>query len=87
MEIEHWKRKCEGAERDSIDKFERLNALSHRPQKDLNKELEEYRRDATDRFERYENEIRQLNRQISEKDTVDKFVGAKVDRIKQEKDK
>lgn len=28
-----------------------------------------------------------MNRQISEKDTVDKFVGAKVDRIKNEKDK
>lgn len=28
-----------------------------------------------------------MNRLLQEKDTVDKFVGAKVDRLKQEKDK
>lgn len=37
-------------------------------------------------MERYESEIRVLKRQIEEKDTVEKVVGMKVDRIRKEKD-
>lgn len=34
------------------------------------RDLDTYRKDATDRMDRYEQEIRQLRRQIEEKDTV-----------------
>jgi hypothetical protein len=37
-------------------------------------------------MEKYEIEITQLRRQIEEKNTVDKVVGMKVDRIRKEKD-
>lgn len=45
------------------------------------------KRDLVEKEERYEGEIRQLNRLLTEMETVDKFVGAKVDRIRTEKDK
>jgi hypothetical protein len=37
-------------------------------------------------MEKYEIEITQLRRQIEEKNTVEKVVGMKVDRIRKEKD-
>lgn len=50
------------------------------------RDLDLYRKDATDRMDKYEGEIRQLRRQIEEKETVEKVVGMKVDRIRKEKD-
>jgi predicted RNase H-like nuclease (RuvC/YqgF family) len=50
------------------------------------RDLDTFRKDAGERIERFENEIRRLQRVIEEKETVEKVVGMKVERIRKEKD-